>query len=128
MRLLPIALLLASCAPSVAGTYSVTERVISGSCPESREPTTWTITEQADGYLIEYPGISGGCTVRADGSRLYGKCEFSAAGLQGRASVQYALEVTGDGLSGTTASYVPPGLATLPGGCRGETRITGTRL
>jgi len=130
MRILVLVLpcVLACSSVDPVGTYSVTGKLVSGDCPVDGAAQTWTISKPGEKYLIEFPGITGGCpleTVGGDAAKLQGKCEFTIQGVAQKASTQFSLDFTG-----TTANFVPkvPSVPALANGCTGTTTADGKRL
>ncbi len=135
MRCLALLLpcLLACSSVDPVGTYSVTGKLVSGDCPVDSTAQTWTISKPGEKFLIEFPGITGGCpleTVGGDAAKLQGKCEFAIQGVAQKASTQFSLDFTDAGFTGTTANFVPkvPSVPALANGCTGTTTADGKRL
>lgn len=115
----------------IDGTYTVTGTVESGNCAGPSEPVTDTFTTLPDGRVkLEIQGLPdlvpigtvNGCTWTAANSFTI----TDATTAEKTGTVQYSYTFTRSGLSGIVSQSIPPA-ASLPAGCRGTTKVTGTR-
>lgn len=135
MKRLVILLALVGCSSApTEGTYTVTTSRQSGTC-QGGGTSTWTITDSGDGdaFLLEYPGVTGGCrllSVGGDASKLQGKCTISVgdalAASDRDATLVHSLEFTSDGLKGDVVMHLPKATS-YPTGCDGTLLVAGKR-
>lgn len=117
----------------VAGTYTVNGAVESGDCQTSADPVTDTFVANSDGsvtLLIQgLPDFH--CTGKVDSA-----CKWTAActslvtdatsSSQNEATLQYSYSFSASGLTGIVSESFPPAKS-LPNGCRGTVKVSGTR-
>jgi hypothetical protein len=115
----------------VDGTYTVTGVRESGNCAESSDPITDTFTTLSNGSVkLEIQslpdlvpiGTMSGCKWTAAGSVTI----LDASGPEKKGTLQYSYTFNRTGFAGIVSVYVPPATS-LPAGCTGTTKATGTR-
>jgi hypothetical protein len=115
----------------VNGTYTVTGVRESGNCDVPSEPVTDTFTTLSDVRVsLEIQGLPdlspigtmNGCTWTASGAFTV----TDATGPDKRGTLQYSYTFNQTGLSGIVSMSLPPAKS-LPNGCKGTTKVSGTR-
>jgi hypothetical protein len=126
MRRAALALVALVACGGYGGDYSVTASRISGTCPESTQPQTWSIG--SDG-VVTFPGssVSGGCPLTWSGDRLSGRCEYVVQGVTLPVVSTLDLTFSDDRFTGTESDSIPAGTPGIPLGCSGAYSLTGTR-
>lgn len=115
----------------IVGTYNIKGEPISGDCGPGAE-ATYTVSAQGAGYLVEVPGLQGGCSLESAGTcKVQGKCDVVGTDAldpnNNVAGVSFAWTFTKSGFTGTNTLSLPPAKS-LPAGCTGQYAITGSRL
>lgn len=117
---------------TIAGTYTMVAAKESGTCADTGgAASTITITQAGRDYDIEIQGFQGGCVGTTTAAcKLQMACDvlildaLSAANNVGTLQAAWAFDAKG--FSGINSISVPPAKS-LPAGCFGTFKATGTR-
>jgi hypothetical protein len=114
----------------VAGLYVATATPESGNCPVSTDPVTDTFEVKGDSATLIVQGLGPVCTGKVQSCTWTASCPIVVTDATDPANktgtVQYSWTFTKDGFSGTSALSLPPAKS-LPSGCKGIARVTGSR-
>jgi hypothetical protein len=115
----------------IVGTYNIQGELVSGNCGPG-SAATYTISADGPGFLVEVPGLQGGCPLEQIGTcKVQGKCDITGADALDPSNavggVSFAWTFRKEGFEGTNTLSLPPAKS-LPEGCSGQYKITGSRL
>lgn len=114
----------------IAGLYTATGALESGDCPLPTDAVADTFTVNGDEATLTVQGVAGSVTGKVSACKWTASAEIKVLDAldpkNATGTTQYSWTFTKTGFSGTSAVSVPPAKS-LPNGCRGIAKITGTK-